>query len=124
MPTVLGEVFLRVINDLVRTYRAHRVQFPGAVHASHFSPEGFGNLHRERAHTTACTIDQDTLPWLNLSLVAKSLEGEDCGLGCGRRLRKGQAVRFGANALSGTDTYSAKPPHPHPDTSPNTSSPG
>ena len=31
---------------------------------------------------------------------------------------------FSANAFSGTATYSAKPPQPHPDRSPNTSSPG
>jgi hypothetical protein len=50
-----------------------------AAHASHFSSERFGNLHRKRTHTTRRTINQNLLPWLNLSFIAKTLRGKKEG---------------------------------------------
>src|SRR3990172_2795245 len=76
--SVFGEIFLRVINDLVCANRAHHVQIPRAAHASDFSLERFGNLHRKRTHTTGRTINQNLLPRLNLSFIAKTLQGGEC----------------------------------------------
>ena len=78
MLPIFGEIFLSVINDMVCPDRAYHVQIPRAAHASHFSPERFGNLHRKRTHTTRRTINQNLLPGLNLSFVAKTLQGDDC----------------------------------------------
>ena len=54
------------------------VQIPRAAHGGDFGPERLGNLHRKRTHTTRRTIDQNLLPGLDLSLVAKTLQGGDC----------------------------------------------
>src|SRR5947208_12756974 len=75
---IFGEIFLGVINDMVCTNRAHHVHIPRAAHASDFSAERFGKLHRKRTDTTRRTINQDLLSWLNLSFSAKALKGGDC----------------------------------------------
>src|SRR5712691_547907 len=74
---ILGEIFLRVINDLVCANRAHHVHTPRAAYASDFSPERFGNLHRKRSHTTRRTMNQHLLSELYLSFRAKALQGGD-----------------------------------------------
>src|SRR5438876_7833014 len=71
---VSGEVFSRVINDVVCADSARHVQIPRAAHAGHFSAERFGKLHRKRTHTTRCAVNQDLLPGPNLPFVAKSLQ--------------------------------------------------
>jgi len=53
--SITGEIFSRVIDDLICTNRAHHVQIPGAAYARHFSAEGFGNLHGKRPDATGCT---------------------------------------------------------------------
>ena len=67
---VLGEIFFLVINDMVCPKRAHHLQIPRAAHRRDFRPERFGNLHGKRSHTTRGAIDQNLLPWLNVSFVA------------------------------------------------------
>src|SRR5256714_4201215 len=42
-----------------------------------FSSKCFGNLHCKRPHTARRTIDQHLLAWLNVSLVAQTLQGGD-----------------------------------------------
>src|SRR5436305_10970162 len=81
---ISGEIFLRVINDVVCTNRAHYVQIPRAAYGSHFSPERFGNLHCKRTDTTRRTMNQDLLPLLNVSFIAKALQGGESRLrdGC------------------------------------------
>src|SRR3989304_654020 len=36
--SILGKVFLRVINNMVCTKRAHKVQLASVIHPGHFSP--------------------------------------------------------------------------------------
>src|SRR5436305_6254857 len=91
---ILGEIFLRVINDLICPNRARHVHIPRAAHTSHFSPERVGNLHRKRTHTTRRTMNQDLLPWLNLSFIAKSLQGSDCRHRYGRCFLEREIGRF------------------------------
>src|SRR6266581_8933850 len=100
---IFGEIFLGVINDPVCTNRAHHVHIPGAAHASDFSPERFGNLHRKRTHTARRTINQNLLPWLNLSLIAETLQCSDCRNRDGRSLLKRYIGRFQRQSIfSGT----------------------
>jgi len=42
---ISGEIFVRVINDMVCTYRAHYVQIPRAADSGDVSPKRFGKLH-------------------------------------------------------------------------------
>jgi|SRR5215210_1570939 len=77
---ILGEVFLGVINDMVCSNRAHKVQLVGVIHPSHLSPVYFGKLHCNRTGTTTGAIDQNLLSWLDLSLIANPLQGDHCRL--------------------------------------------
>src|SRR5207302_203615 len=61
---ISGEIFLRVINDVVCTNRAHDVHIPRAAYGSHFSPKRFGKLHRKRTDTSRRTMNQNLLPLL------------------------------------------------------------
>src|SRR5258708_23561694 len=81
---ISGGIFLRVINDMVCTNRAHSGQIPRAAYGGDFSPERFGKLHRKRTHTTTRTMNQNLLPLLNVSFIAKALQGGESRLryGC------------------------------------------
>ena len=59
---VIGEIFLRVIDDVAAPIERTRSKSPGAAHASNLSPEGFGNLHGKRTYAAGCPIDQNLLP--------------------------------------------------------------
>src|SRR6266852_2693844 len=56
--------------------------------------EGLGDLHSERTDTSRRAVNQNLLSWLNLSLVAKTLQCSDCRNRYRRRLLKGQVRRF------------------------------
>src|SRR6266566_134723 len=91
---ISGEIFLRVINDMVCTNRAHYVQIPRAAYGGDFSPERFGNLHRKRTDPTTRTMNQHLLPLLNVSFIAKALQGDDCRLRYGCCFLKRYIGRF------------------------------
>src|SRR6266480_1416979 len=91
---ISGEIILRVINDMVCTNRAHYVQIPRAAYGGDFSPKRFGNLHRKRTDTTRCTINQNLLPLLNVSFIAKALQGDECRLRYGCCFLKRYIGRF------------------------------
>src|SRR5258708_36686041 len=74
---ISGDIFLRVINDLVCTNRAHYVQIPRAAYGGGFSPKRLGKLHRQRTHTTTHTMNQNLLPLLNVSFIPKPPQGGD-----------------------------------------------
>src|SRR6266849_3983214 len=85
LPPTLGKVFPGVINDMVCAKRTHEVQLTCVIHPSNFSPVLFGQLHGERTSTTTSAVDQNSLPRLNLSLIANPLEGDHSHLRDGRR---------------------------------------
>src|SRR6266516_8190273 len=91
---ISGEIFLRVINDMVCTNRAHYVQIPRAAYGGDFSPKRFGNLHRKRTHTTTRTMNQHLLPLLNVSFIAKALQGGESRLRDGCCFLKRESGRF------------------------------
>src|SRR5919107_3823721 len=80
----LGEIFLGVINDVICAKRAYEILLAGAIHPSHLSPIQFGNLDCNGTGTTTGAIDQDLLPWLELSFIANPLQGDHCRLRDGR----------------------------------------
>src|SRR5712692_5490164 len=88
--SAFGEIFLRVINHMICANLAHHVQIPGAAHTGDFSTERFGNLNSKSTNATRCPMDQNLLPLLNLSSVAKTLQSRECRYrdGCGRLKRK------------------------------------
>src|SRR6266566_3615616 len=91
---ISGEIFLRVINDMVCTHRAHSVHIPRAAYGGDFSPKRFGKLYRKRTYTTRRTMNQNLLPWLNLSFIAKALQGDECRLRYGCCFLKRYIGRF------------------------------
>src|SRR5260370_20164635 len=92
--SISGEILLRVINDLVCTNRAHYVQIPRAAYGGDFSPKRFGKLHRKRTHTTTRTMNQNLLPLLNVSFIAKALQGGESRLMYGFCFLKRSICRF------------------------------
>src|SRR5580704_16391909 len=78
------EIFSCVINDVVCANRLRGVHIPGAAHGRDFRPERFGNLDRERTHTTRRAINQNLLVLLDSALITESLEGSKSrhGYGC------------------------------------------
>jgi len=69
----LGEIILGIINDLIRAYRAHQIQIPGAANTGHFGSKRLGDLHCKRADTTRSAIDQNYLLCLNPATIAQSM---------------------------------------------------
>jgi hypothetical protein len=47
-----------------------------------------------RTHTTRRTINQNLLPWLNLSFIAKTLQGDDCRFSYSRCFLEAHIDRF------------------------------
>src|SRR5213078_3914416 len=91
---ISGEIFLRVINDVVCTNRAHDVHIPRAAYGGDVSPKRFGKLHRKRTDTSRRTIDQHLLPLLNVSFIAKALQGGESRLRDGCCFLKRESGRF------------------------------
>jgi hypothetical protein len=79
---------------MVCTDRSDHVHIPRAAHTGHFSAEGFRNLYCERSDASRRTDDQDLLPWLNLSRIAKTVEGGESRGRYGSGLLKRGARRF------------------------------
>src|SRR5437868_10296469 len=69
---------------MVCTNPAHYVQIPRAAYDGDFSPKRFCKLHRKRTDTTTRTMNQHLLPLLNVSFIAKALQGGESRLrdGC------------------------------------------
>src|SRR5260370_7729063 len=109
---ISGAIFLRVINDMVCTNRAHYVQIPRAAYGGDFSPKRFGNLHRKRTHTTTRTINQNLFPLLNVSFIAKALQGGESRLRYGCCFLTRYIRRFQYQSIFGNRYQSAKPPQP------------
>src|SRR5712692_11346461 len=89
-----GEILFGVINDLICADRSDHVHISRTAHAGHFRSERLGDLHGERTHASRRAVNQDLLPRLNLSRVAKSLQCGDCRYRYRRRLLKRQVGRF------------------------------
>src|SRR6266567_155387 len=94
MLSAFCEVLSGVIDDVICADGSNHFNVPRTAHARNFSAERLGDLHSERTHASRCTIDQDLLPWLNLSLVAKTLQGGESRQGHRSNLLKRRVIRF------------------------------
>src|SRR6266850_6026902 len=72
-----GEILSGVINDVICAYGADHFHIPRTANAGNLSAKRFGDLYSERTHASGGAIDQDLLARLNLSLVAKTLQGNE-----------------------------------------------
>ena len=68
-----GEVLLGVINDVICADGADHLHISRTAYAGHISAERLGDLYTERTDTSRRAVNQDLLPRMNLSLVAKTL---------------------------------------------------
>src|SRR5271170_6963159 len=89
-----GEILLGVVNDPICADGSNHVHIPGTAYAGHICAERLRDLHSERTHASRCTIDQDLLPRLNPSLVAKTLQSSECRNRYTSRLLKRHVIRF------------------------------
>src|SRR5260370_13988121 len=78
LPT-LGEVLVRVVDDMVCTDGEDHVHVLRPADTGDRGAVGLGDLHRERSNASRGTIDQDLLARLDLCLIAKKRQGSDCG---------------------------------------------
>src|SRR5262249_6858409 len=108
-----GEILLGVINNVICADGSDHLHISRTAYAGHICAEPLGNLHSERTHASRRTVNQDLLPRLNPSLVAKTLQcgqprhgyrtrllkrhvirlHHQCGLRCTRILGKGPLAR-------------------------------
>src|SRR2546426_4301825 len=103
-----GEVLLRVVNDPICADGSHHFNVPRTAYSRDFRAQPLGYLHGERAHATRGTIDQDLLPRLNLSLVAKSLQGGECRYRDRSRLLKRYVLRLAGQCCLGSTSILGK----------------
>src|SRR5271165_191208 len=93
LPT-FGEILLGVINDVIRADGSDHVHISCTAYAGHLRTEPPGNLNCERPHTSRRTVNQDLLPRLNVSLVAKTLQCGECRNRYGSCLLERDVIRL------------------------------
>ena len=116
MLAVVSVIIAGVVDDPVGAQGAHQFNVPGATDAGDIRPHGFCYLHGKSTDASCGSINQDLLPGLKVSFVAKSLQG---GEACDRNAAACSNVRasgFGTNFFSGAHAYSANAPLPMPNT--------
>src|SRR5207247_6783895 len=77
MLPIPGEIFLRIVNDMICANRAHHVQVPRAAYAGDFDPECFGELHRKRTHATTGAVNPNLLSGVDVPRIAQALHSGD-----------------------------------------------
>src|SRR5712692_8864448 len=86
------EILSRIIDDVICADGSDHFNVPRTAHARNFRAERLGDLHSERTHASRGAIVQDLLPRLNLSLVAKTLQGGKSRYRDRSRLRKRHVI--------------------------------
>src|SRR5882762_2194891 len=89
-----GEILSRVINDLICADGPDHFHIPRTANAGNFSTKYLRNLYSERTDASGGSIYQDLLARLNLSLVAKRLQGGESSHRRSSRLLKRHVVRL------------------------------
>jgi len=69
----LGEIFSRVIDNVIRSDGANKIKITRAADTGHLCAKGFCNLHCKSAYTTGRAVDQHLLPCMNVPFVAQTL---------------------------------------------------
>src|SRR5882724_12579276 len=101
----VSEILFRVIDDVIRAERSHKIDIARTANTSDVRAERFRDLDCERPNTSRRAVNQDLLPRLNLSLVAKGLQSRDASYVNGRRLLKRHVGRFQRDCPLGAPTY-------------------
>src|ERR1700682_1215211 len=65
---VLGEVFLRVVDHLVRSERSHELEVLGVAYRGDVRAEGPGQLYSRGADGSRRAVDEDSAPLAKISL--------------------------------------------------------
>src|SRR5260370_11052112 len=73
--SVLGVIFLGIVNDVVCAERTDHVQISRIGDGGDFGSERLGDLYRECPYSTARTVNQDLLSGLDVSMVSEGLQG-------------------------------------------------
>src|SRR6266404_1996152 len=74
----LGEIFIRVIYDVIGADGSDKIDIPCAANSRNLCAKRFGDLHGECSYTSGRAVDQHLLPRLNVSL-AQALQGRKSG---------------------------------------------
>lgn len=85
----LGEVGLGVVDDMVRSQGANHVYVASAGDTSHFGAQDPGDLDGVGTDASGCTIDEDLLAGLKVSVIAEALQRGEGGNGYGSCLFEG-----------------------------------
>src|SRR2546426_12713663 len=88
------EILAVVTHPPVRPDRSDHVDVSRAADACHVRSKRLRDLHRESAHASRRTVDQDPLPRPNPAFVPEALHGGLAGHGYGRRLLEREAHRL------------------------------
>src|SRR5271165_7106269 len=91
LPT-FGEILTGVINDPICANGSDHVHFSCTAYAGHLCPEPLGDLHSKRTYASPGTVNQNLLPRLNLSFVAKTLQCRACRHRYSSRLLKRHVI--------------------------------
>src|SRR5262249_56103125 len=70
---LLGEIFLRVVDDLVRAKSGCLVHIPRATHGRDLRSERLGDLHGKGSYASRGALNYDLLSPPNVSFVSQSL---------------------------------------------------
>src|SRR6266436_3312957 len=89
-----GEVLSGVINDVICADGPDDFHIPRTANAANLSAKRFSDLYSERTDASGGAIDQDLLARLNLSLVAKTLQGSESRHRRRSRLLKRHVMRL------------------------------
>src|ERR1700730_1990001 len=100
-----GEILFRVIDDVIRAERSHKIDILRTADTGHIRAERLGDLHREGSHTSRRAVDQDLLTGLNFSLITKRLQSGDARDVDRSRLFKSDASGFQCDCALGAPTY-------------------
>src|SRR5216683_4316816 len=92
--STFGEILVGVINNVICAEGSDHVHIPRTAYAGHLCAERLGDLHSERTHASGRTVNQDLVPRLNVSLVAKTLQCGECRHRYRSRLLKRHAIRL------------------------------
>lgn len=75
-----GEVFLEVINDVVRAHGTQHVQFAGLVDDGHLNVIEFGDLQGERTNAPTCPVQEQSLAGPNPAHIDEGLHRQHARL--------------------------------------------
>ena len=100
---VLGEVFLRVVDDSIGSERSDEFDVLGVAHSGDIGAEVLGQLHRGRADGPRGTVDEDPSP-LPMISISQTCQGGDRTIADRCRLFEGHVGRLVCQRAAFPDT--------------------